>query len=67
MEVDLKASIWFSGAVIRSMLQNASINGVIIKIYSTPAVARHSEGVLYAIAKAANIADKVHCNGVWER
>jgi hypothetical protein len=38
------------------MLQNASINGVIIKIYSTPAVARHSEGVLYAIAKSANIA-----------
>jgi len=49
------------------MLQNANTNGVIIKIYSTPVVARHSEGVLYAIAKAANIADKVHCNGVWEQ
>jgi NAD(P)-dependent dehydrogenase (short-subunit alcohol dehydrogenase family) len=56
MEVDLKTSMWLSGPVIRYILQSANTNGVIIDIYSTPAVERHIEGVLCAIAKAANIA-----------
>jgi NAD(P)-dependent dehydrogenase (short-subunit alcohol dehydrogenase family) len=56
MEVDLKTSMWLSGPVIRYMLQSANTNGVIIDIYSTTAVERHIEGVLCAIAKAANFA-----------
>jgi hypothetical protein len=54
MEIDLKTSMWLSGPVIRYMLQSANTNGVIIDIYSTPTVERHIEGVLCAIAKAAN-------------
>jgi len=63
MEVDLKTSMWLSGPFIRSILQNANKNGVIINIYSTPAVARHIEGVLRAIAKAANIT-MTKCNAM---
>ncbi len=66
LEVDLKGSVRLSRAVIPIMLKNTVSNniggkndedgGVIINISSTPAIAGHSEGSPYAIAKAANIA-----------
>ena len=58
--VDVQGSIRVSRAVISSMIQkNTNENsggGVIINISSTPAIAGHTEGAPYTIAKAANIA-----------
>jgi 3-oxoacyl-[acyl-carrier protein] reductase len=60
MAVDVQGSIRVSRAVISSMIQkNTNENsggGVIINISSTPAIAGHTEGAPYTIAKAANIA-----------
>lgn len=56
IEVDLKGSVRLSRAVIHSMLQNDYKEGVIINISSTPAIAGHTQGAPYTIAKAANIA-----------
>jgi 3-oxoacyl-[acyl-carrier protein] reductase len=67
LEVDLKGSVRMSRSVIPIMLQNNSgissgnkndggEGGVIINISSTPAIAGHTEGFPYTIAKAANIA-----------
>lgn len=60
MGVDVQGSIRVSRAVISSMIQkntNENIKGgVIINISSTPAIAGHTEGAPYTIAKAANIA-----------
>lgn len=64
LEVDLKGSVRLSRAVIPIMLQKANSNnsgnkndvGVIINISSTPAIAGHTVGSPYTIAKAANIA-----------
>ncbi len=68
LEVDLKGSVRLSRAVIPIMLENTTSNnsrnkkddggqgGVIINISSTPAIAGHTEGFPYTIAKAANIA-----------
>jgi 3-oxoacyl-[acyl-carrier protein] reductase len=69
LEVDLKGSVRLCRAVIPIMLQNTTSNnnrnkkdvggkregGVIINISSTPAIAAHTEGSPYTIAKAANI------------
>lgn len=67
LEVDLKGSVRLCRAVIPIMLQNINNNnrnegegkveggGVIINISSTPAIAAHTEGSPYTIAKAANI------------
>jgi 3-oxoacyl-[acyl-carrier protein] reductase len=69
LEVDLKGSVRLCRAVIPIMLQNTNTNnnrnknedeskvegGVIINISSTPAIAAHTEGSPYTIAKAANI------------
>ena len=70
LEVDLKGSVRLCRAVIPIMLQNTTTNnnnrnknegegkvegGVIINISSTPAIAAHTEGSPYTIAKAANI------------
>jgi 3-oxoacyl-[acyl-carrier protein] reductase len=58
--VDLEGSVRLSRAVIPSMLQkNAtkqSKGGVIINLSSTPAIAGHTQGSPYTIAKAGNIA-----------
>lgn len=60
MGVDVQGSIRLARAVISSMIQkNTNKNnggGVIINISSTPAIAGHTEGAPYTIAKAANIA-----------
>jgi len=61
MGVDVQGSVRLSRAVISSMIQkntnkNSSRGGVIINISSTPAIAGHTEGAPYTIAKAANIA-----------
>ena len=61
IEVDLEGSVRLSRAVISSMLQkntkkNRLGGGVIINISSTPAIAGHTQGAPYTIAKAANIA-----------
>jgi 3-oxoacyl-[acyl-carrier protein] reductase len=63
MGVDVQGSVRLSRAVISSMIQkNTNKNsgggggGVIINISSTPAIAGHTEGAPYTIAKAANIA-----------
>ena len=61
IEVDLQGSVRLSRAVISSMLQkntkqNRLGGGVIINISSTPAIAGHTQGAPYTIAKAANIA-----------
>jgi 3-oxoacyl-[acyl-carrier protein] reductase len=61
MGVDVQGSVRLSRAVISSMIQkntnkNSSGGGVIINISSTPAIAGHTEGAPYTIAKAANIA-----------
>jgi 3-oxoacyl-[acyl-carrier protein] reductase len=60
MGVDVQGSVRLSRAVISSMIQkNTNKNsggGVIINISSTPAIAGHTEGASYTIAKAANIA-----------
>jgi 3-oxoacyl-[acyl-carrier protein] reductase len=63
MGVDVQGSIRVSRAVISSMIQKntnknsgAGEGGVIINISSTPAIAGHTEGAPYTIAKAANIA-----------
>lgn len=61
MGVDVQGSIRLSRAVISSMIQkntnkNSGGGGVIINISSTPAIAGHTEGAPYTIAKAANIA-----------
>jgi 3-oxoacyl-[acyl-carrier protein] reductase len=70
LEVDLKGSVRLCRAVIPIMLQNSTSNnnrnkndkgvgkregGVIINIASTPAIAGHTEGSPYTIAKAANM------------
>jgi 3-oxoacyl-[acyl-carrier protein] reductase len=63
MGVDVQGSVRLSRAVISSMIQkntnknsSSSGGGVIINISSTPAIAGHTEGAPYTIAKAANIA-----------
>jgi 3-oxoacyl-[acyl-carrier protein] reductase len=61
MGVDVQGSVRLSRAVISSMIQkntnkNSGGGGVIINISSTPAIAGHTEGAPYTIAKAANIA-----------
>jgi 3-oxoacyl-[acyl-carrier protein] reductase len=61
MGVDVQGSVRLSRAVISSMIQkntnkNSGGGGVIINISSTPAIAGHTEGASYTIAKAANIA-----------
>ena len=61
MGVDVQGSIRLARAVISSMIQkntnkNSGGGGVIINISSTPAIAGHTEGAPYTIAKAANIA-----------
>ena len=62
MGVDVQGSVRLSRAVISSMIQKNTIKssagggGVIINISSTPAIAGHTEGAPYTIAKAANIA-----------
>jgi 3-oxoacyl-[acyl-carrier protein] reductase len=61
MGVDVQGSVRLSQAVISSMIQKNTIKssgggGVIINISSTPAIAGHTEGAPYTIAKAANIA-----------
>ena len=61
MRVDIQGSVRLSRAVISSMIQkntnkNSGGGGVIINTSSTPAIAGHTEGAPYTIAKAANIA-----------
>lgn len=61
MGVDVEGSVRLARAVISSMIQkntnkNSGGGGVIINISSTPAIAGHTEGAPYTIAKAANIA-----------
>lgn len=61
MGVDVQGSVRLARAVISSMIQkntnkNSGGGGVIINISSTPAIAGHTEGAPYTIAKAANIA-----------
>jgi 3-oxoacyl-[acyl-carrier protein] reductase len=62
LEVDLRGTVRMSKAVIPSMLKNDSGKkggaggGVIINISSTPAIAGHTQGAPYTIAKSANIA-----------
>jgi 3-oxoacyl-[acyl-carrier protein] reductase len=62
IQVDLQGSVRLSRAVICSMLQKDTKKnrlgggGVIINISSTPAIAGHTQGAPYTIAKAANIA-----------
>jgi 3-oxoacyl-[acyl-carrier protein] reductase len=61
MGVDVQGSVRLARAVISSMIQkntnkNSDGGGVIINISSTPAIAGHTEGAPYTIAKAANIA-----------
>lgn len=58
LEVDLRGSVRLSRAVISSMLEkntNKAKGGVIINISSTPAIAGHTQGAPYTIAKAGNI------------
>ena len=61
LEVDLQGTVRLSKAVIPSMLKkdpnkNGGAGGVIINISSTPAIAGHTQGAPYTIAKSANIA-----------
>src|SRR5215207_8257185 len=60
MGVDVQGSVRLSRAVISSMIHtnknSGGGGGVIINISSTPAIAGHTEGAPYTIAKAANIA-----------
>ena len=60
LEVDLQGTVRLSKAVIPSMLKKDSNKngggGVIINISSTPAIAGHTRGAPYTIAKSANIA-----------
>ena len=61
LEVDLQGTVRLSKAVIPSMLKkdsnkNRGAGGVIINISSTPAIAGHTQGAPYTIAKSANIA-----------
>ena len=81
LEVDLKGSVRLCRAVIPIMLQNTTTNnnnrnknedeskvegGVIINISSTPAIAAHTEGSPYTIAKACkHIFDQIYCKRVW--
>jgi NAD(P)-dependent dehydrogenase (short-subunit alcohol dehydrogenase family) len=59
IRVDVQGSVRFSREVISSMLQknvNKNNGGVIINIASTPAIAGHTHGAPYTIAKAAIMA-----------
>ena len=62
LEVDLQGTVRMSKAVIPSMLEKDSSKnggvggGVIINISSTPAIAGHTQGAPYTIAKSGNIA-----------
>lgn len=57
VNVDLKGAVRMSQAVLPSMMKNG---GVIISISSTPAIAGHTEGVPYTIAKAGIVAMTKH-------
>jgi NAD(P)-dependent dehydrogenase (short-subunit alcohol dehydrogenase family) len=58
LEVDLMGTFRLSQAAISLMIKNGS--GVIINISSTPAIAGHTEGAPYSIAKAGIIAMTKH-------
>lgn len=64
IDVDLKGAFRLSQAAIPLMLENCSSNsragGVIINIASTPAVAGHTAGAPYSIAKSGVIAITKH-------
>lgn len=64
IDVDLKGAFRLSQAVIPLMLENGSstgrAGGVIINIASTPAVAGHTAGAPYSIAKSGVIAITKH-------
>ncbi len=64
IEVDLKGTFRLSQAAIRLMLENGistkRAGGVIINIASTPAVAGHTAGAPYSIAKSGVIAITKH-------
>ncbi len=64
IDVDLKGTFRLSQAAIPFMLENGNITrragGVIINISSTPAVAGHTEGAPYSIAKSGVIAITKH-------
>jgi 3-oxoacyl-[acyl-carrier protein] reductase len=65
IEVDLKGTFRLSRAAIPYMLQNSSSathrkGGVIINIASTPAIAGHTAGAPYSIAKSGVIAITKH-------
>jgi 3-oxoacyl-[acyl-carrier protein] reductase len=64
IDVDLKGTFRLSQAAIPFMLENGSITrragGVIINISSTPAVAGHTAGAPYSIAKSGVIAITKH-------
>ena len=64
IDVDLKGTFRLSQAAIPFMLENGSIprrtGGVIINISSTPAVAGHTAGAPYSIAKSGVIAITKH-------
>lgn len=57
-DVDLKGTFRLTRAVLPVMVKNKS--GVIISISSTPAVAGHTEGAPYTLAKSAIIAMTKH-------
>jgi 3-oxoacyl-[acyl-carrier protein] reductase len=64
IDVDLKGTFRLAQAAIPFMLENGGITrrtgGVIINISSTPAVAGHTEGAPYSIAKSGVIAITKH-------
>lgn len=68
MEVDLYGTLRLSQAVIRQMVRNTNTKGdghddgggVIINIASTPAIAGHTAGAPYSIAKSGVIAITKH-------
>ena len=59
IEVDLKGTFRMTRAVIPAMVKN-KVGGVIISISSTPAIAGHTEGASYTLAKAGIIAMTKH-------
>jgi 3-oxoacyl-[acyl-carrier protein] reductase len=60
IEVDLKGTFSLSQAVIGHMIRDGNRGGVIINIASTPAIAGHTAGAPYSIAKSGVIAITKH-------
>lgn len=60
IDVDLKGTFRLCKEIIPVMLQNNKRGGTIINISSTPAIAGHTEGAPYSIAKAGIIAMTKH-------